>query len=410
MRHDAGVPPRPSRELSRREARRLALAAQGFARTPPDAPPHRRHQRPVLRHTPLLQIDSVNVVARAHYLPAWSRIGGYPRELLDRMAYRDHELFEYWGHEASLLPVELHPMLRWRMRRARENFETWGRIARLARERPGYVEQVLREVEQVGPVTAGELAVVERRAKEHWGWNWSDEKTALEYLFWTGAVTAADRRGFERVYDLTDRVLPREVLDRPTPTEAEAQAALLLRAAAACGVATVGELADYFRIKAPAARPLVAELAAAGELEQVQVEGWRHPGYLLPGSVVPRRVAARALLVPFDPLVWERARALRLWGFDYRIEIYLPPGRRRYGYYVLPFLLGDALVARVDLKADRAHGVLRVRGAWAEPGAPEATAAGLAAELTAMAAWLGLSGVDVEARGDLTAPLRAALA
>ncbi len=409
MRHDARVPRRPSYDLSLREARRLALAAQGFAQGRPAAARDRRHLRRVLRHTGVLQIDSVNVLLRAHYLPAWSRIGGYPRALLDRMAYRDRELFEYWGHEASLLPVELHPLLRWRMRRARDSYETWGRMARLAQQRPGYVAQVLREVERVGPVTAGELAAVERRAKDGWGWNWTDEKTALEYLFWTGDVTTADRRGFERVYDLTERVLPRHVLERPTPSEAEAQAGLLLRAAAAYGVATVGELADYFRIKPPTARPLIEQLVAAGELDQVRVEGWRHPGYVLPGVVVPRRVSARALLVPFDPVVWERARTLRLWGFDYRIEIYVPPARRRDGYYVLPFLLGDSLVARVDLKADRQDGVLRVRGAWAEPGAPAQTPAELAAELAALIPWLGLDGVDVEPRGDLSASLAAAL-
>jgi uncharacterized protein YcaQ len=210
------------------------------------------------------------------------------------------------------------------------------------------------------------------------------------------------------VYDVTQRVLPRRVVEAPTPSQDEAQRALLLLAARAHGVATVAELADYFRIKVPEARPLVAELVAAGELEEVRVEGWRSPAYVVPGAAVPRRVHARALLAPFDPLVWERSRIANLFGFDYRIEIYTPPEQRRYGYYVLPFLLGDALVARVDLKADRQAGVLRVRGAYAEPGAPAETPAELAAELAAMAGWLGLSAVDVELRGDLATALRAA--
>ena len=399
---------RGSGALSLAQARRLALGAQGFARPRP-AGVDRRHLRKLLSHTQLLQIDSVNVLMRAHYLPGWSRLGSYDRDALDRMAFRDRELFEYWGHEASLIPMALHPLLRWRMKRAEEKFETWGRMAQLAQERPGYVEHVLDSVRDHGPLTAGELAAEEECNTDHWGWNWTDAKTALEFLFWTGRVTTVTRRNFERVYDVSERVIPRHVLDQPTPTEEEAHRSLLLLAAKACGVGTAGDLADYFRIKTPQARPRLAELVDAGLLDEVAVEGWRNPGYVLPGAVVPRRVEARSLLVPFDPLIWERDRTERLFNFRYRIEIYVPQPKRVHGYYVLPFLLGDSLVARVDLKSDRQQGRLLVQGAFAEPGAPDHTAEALAAELRDLAGWLGLDGVAVARRGDFAAPLAAAL-
>src|SRR3954465_2763625 len=393
--------------LSLSQARRLAIAAQGLHRARRPGPTDRRRLRQVLRHTGLLQIDSVNVLQRAHYLPAFSRIGAYPTSLLDRMAYRDRELFEYWGHEASLLPVELHPLLRWRMRRAEEKFETWGRMAQLAREQPGYVEHVLDLVRETGPVTAGEIAAEEKRSKDHWGWNWSNEKLALEFLFWTGRVTTADRRNFERLYDVPERVIPADVLDAPTPTEEEAHRELLLRAARSCGVGTVGDLADYYRIRTPQARPRITELVEDGRLEEVAVESWRQPAYMLPGGALPRGADGRALLVPFDPLIWERDRAERLWGFRYRIEIYVPAVKRVHGYYVLPFLLGDQLVARVDLKADRPRKTLLVQAAYAESSAPPETADELALELGLLAEWLGLGAGEGRPRGDLAAPLAA---
>jgi hypothetical protein len=395
--------------LTAAAARRLAIVAQGLNEPRPVVTPDRRHLRRVLRYTSLLQIDSVNVLARAHYLPSFSRLGPYSTTVLDRMAYRDHELFEYWGHEASLLPIDLHPLLRWRMKRAEDGLGTWQGVARIARERPEYVEEIYAEVRDRGPISAGELATDEIRTKEEWGWNWSDSKTALEYLFWTGRIAAANRRNFERHYDIAERVIPRAVLERPTPTEEQAHRELLLVAAQAHGVGTLGDLADYFRIRVPQARPRVAELVEAGALEQVAVRGWAQPAYLLPGTILPRRVAARALLVPFDPLVFERARTERIFGFRYRVEIYVPPPKRVYGYYVLPFLLGDALVARVDLKADRESGVLRVQAAWAEPAAPPETAEELAAELRTMAGWLGLDDVVAMPYGDLSAALATAL-
>jgi uncharacterized protein len=395
--------------LSPRQARRVALAAQGFTRPRPTTPVNARGLRRLLEHTQLLQIDSVNVLQRAHYLPGWSRLGAYSTATLDAMAYKRRELFEYWGHEASLMPMELHPLMRWRMRRAEQKFETWGRLAKLAQERPDYIEHVYGTVRERGPVTAGELAEEERRGTDHWGWNWTDSKVAIEFLFWAGRVAVLERRNFERRYDMPERVIPADVLALPTPSEEEAHRELLVRAARACGVGTVSDLADYFRIRNPLARPRIAELVEDGRLVEVEVHGWRHPGYAVPDLVVPRKSARRALLVPFDPLIWERDRTERLFGFRYRIEIYTPAEKRVHGYYVLPFLLGDALVARVDLKSDRQAQVLRVQGAFAEPGAPPHAAEELAAELRELARWLGLDGVAVTPRGDLAVALARAL-
>jgi uncharacterized protein len=396
--------------ISLASARRLALAAQGLAAPRREIVADRRHLRAVLRHTGLFQIDSVNVLARAHYLPAFSRIGPYPQRLLDGMAFRHRELFEYWGHEAALLPVALHPLMRWRMARGERLVDRWGRIGRLVRERPGYVDWVHDEVVARGPVTAGEVAEDEKRGTEEWGWNWTDAKTALEYLFYAGRVAISNRRNFERHYDLPERVLPASVLAVPTPTEEAAHRELLLLAARFHGVGTAADLADYFRIGTVAARPRLAELVEDGRIEQVEVRGWQHPAFMLAGAKLPRRAAGRALLVPFDPLVWERSRAERLFGFRYRLEIYTPAHKRVHGYYVLPFLLRDALVARVDLKADRAIGTLRVRAAWGEPGAPDDTVPALADELALLASWLELDAVVVEDRGDLASALSLAVA
>ncbi|MGH8901729.1 MAG: winged helix-turn-helix domain-containing protein [Egibacteraceae bacterium] len=393
--------------LSLAAARRIVLAAQGFATPRPKGVVDRRHLRRVLRHTGLLQIDSVNVVTRAHYVPAFSRLGPYPRAALDRMAWgspvRNRELFEYWGHEASLLPVDAHSLLRWRM--ARAGHEAWGWMVRLAREQPAYVQSVLGEVCARGPIRACELPD-DRVERGRW-WNRSAAKHALEFLFWSGEVTATARTAsFERVYDLPERVLPKSVLDAPTPTEEAAYRALLLRAAASLGLGTARDLADYYRLRIPLARARLAELVEDRALLPVRVEGWRELAYLDPGARRPRVVNARALLAPFDPLIWERSRIERLFGVHYRIEIYVPAPQRRYGYYVLPFLLGDRLCARVDLEADRQAGVLRVLGCWHEPdAAPAQVAEPLATELADFARWLGLSRVEVADRGDLAPAL-----
>jgi hypothetical protein len=392
------------------QARRLAVAAQGLgghgpSRQRPVAAADRRHLRKVLAHTSLFQIDSVNVLARAHYLPAYSRLGSYDPAVLDGMAYKHRELFEYWGHEAALLPVELQPLLRWRMKRAEAGLGTWKGVARIAQERPDYVEQVYDDVAARGPITSGQVAEDTARSSENWGWNWSPAKTALEYLFWCGRITTASRKNFERRYDLPERVLPRHILGVPTPDEAEAHRELLMIAARCHGVGTAGDLADYFRITVPQARPRIAELVEAGRLEAVSVAGWTQPGYVLPGATVPRKVVGGSLLVPFDPLVWERDRTERLFSFRYRIEIYVPAHKREHGYYVLPFLLGERLVARVDLKADRATKALLVQAAWVEPDAPPHTAVALAAELRLMADWLQLDDVVVAGKGDLAKSL-----
>jgi uncharacterized protein YcaQ len=395
-------------------ARRIALGAQGFADARPGGRPDVRHLRRVLRRIGLIQMDSVNVLMRAHYLPLYSRLGPYPTALLDRaFGAAPRELFEYWAHEASLVPVELQPALRWRMAEAEKH--AWGGMKRLARERPDFVRWVLSEVRDRGPVTARQVSDDAPRSKQDWGWNWSDAKIALEWLFWSGEISSAARlASFERRYDLTERVLPPAVLATPTPEPAEAYRALVRVAAGALGVATETDLRDYFRLPVVAARQAVADLVDAGELLPVQVDGWAKPAFLDPAARLPRRVDARALISPFDPLIWERARTERLFGFRYRIEIYVPAHKRVHGYYVLPFLLDEALVARLDLKADRAAGVLRVPAAWAEPvlvdGGPARIAAELAEELHALAGWLGRSAVAAPERGDLAAPLAAALA
>jgi uncharacterized protein YcaQ len=396
--------PRRRARLSAAEARRVVLGAQGLAVPRPAGEPGARQVRAMVERLGVVQIDSVNVLQRAHYLPAFSRLGPYPLEALDRLAYyAPRRLFEYWGHEASLLPVRLQPHLRWRMERAAD--EAWGGMRRVHRDRPELVARVLEDIRALGPVAASEIADEERPKRTGPWWDWSDVKRAVEFLFWSGQVTSARRRGFERLYDVPERVLPAEILAVPTPPVEDAQRELVRTAARACGLATERDLRDYFRLPVADARARVAELAEAGELVPVAVEGWRETAYLHAGARVPRRAGTAALLAPFDPLIWERARTARLFGMRYRIEIYVPAPKRVHGYYVLPFLLGDTLVARVDLKADRQAGVLRVQAAHAEPGAPADTPEALRAELELMAGWLGLEGVAVEPQGDLAARL-----
>ncbi|MEV1286949.1 crosslink repair DNA glycosylase YcaQ family protein [Micromonospora sp. NPDC049679] len=397
--------------LSLSQARRIALAAQGFTDPPPGGVPDLRHLRRVLGRVGLLQMDSVNVLQRAHYLPLYSRLGPYPTALLDRAAYgRPRELFEYWGHEASLIPVALQPALRWRM--AAAHTHAWGGMRRIAVEQPELVAWVLDEVRAKGPLTAAEIEHDAPRETGNWGWNWSAVKRALEFLFWAGEVTAASRNSaFARVYDLPERVLPPAVLAAPTPEPADAYRRLVEVAARALGVAAEPELRDYFRLPLRAARTAIAELVEAGALGPVRVQGWRQPAFLHADARLPRWVRANTLVSPFDPLIWERARTERLFGFAYRIEIYVPAPQRVHGYYVLPFLQGDRFTARVDLKADRKAGVLRVPAAWGEPdAAPAETVPALAAELRRLAGWLGLAEVAGPLAGDLAGPLAAALA
>jgi len=393
--------------LSLAAARRIALAAQGFGRSRP-TDPGPRQVRDLVRRLGVVQVDSVNVVARTHYLPGFSRLGDYPRAALEDAAWgRKPALFEYWGHEASLMPVETQPLLRWRMARARAG-EMWTGLSRFGRERADYIDTVLAEIERRGPVTGADFATGPRGAPG-W-WSWSDGKRALEWLFWAGLITTRTRRGFERVYDLTDRVLLPNVRDAPTPSEADAQRELVRIAARALGVATASDLRDYFRLPLADSRARVAELVEAGELMPVTVRGWRHPAYLWPEARRPRRVETQAVLSPFDNLIWTRDRTERLFGVRVRLEIYTPAHKRVHGYYVLPFLQNEAVTARVDLKSDRKARRLLVQAAWAEPEATPETPTRLADELSLMARWLDLDGVAVVGPGDLASRLADALA
>ena len=389
--------------LSRSQARRIALGAQGFSTPRPTGRVDRRHLRRVLRHLGIVQIDSVNVLVRSQELPLFARLGPHPRSLIPE-ATAAGELFEYWVHEACHVPVEQHRLYRWAM----EGHPRWTRMRAFAAERPELIRAVLDRLADEGPLVAADLAM-RTGPKGQW-WDWDDGKYALEHLFRTGEVAATRRPSdFARVYDLAERVVPASALDAPTPTEHDAKKELLELAASYHGVGTAADLADYHRLSHT--RPHLAELVEEGRLEVVEVEGWTRPAYRHPDARLPRRIGARALLSPFDPVVWFRDRAERLFDFHYRIEIYTPAERRVHGYYVLPFLLGDDLVARVDLKADRPARRLLVRGAFAEPDVDQdEVASELADELELMAGWLGLDdGVVVEPNGDLAPALAAAV-
>lgn len=385
------------RTISIQQARRFALAAQGLDRPRPTGRIDVRHFRRVVDDLGVIQLDSVNVFSRAHYMPFFSRLGDYRRDALDQWLWRSQEMFEYWGHEASLMPVARHRLFRWRM----DGNHGWDRVRQIRRDHPGYMDSVLEQVKERGPLQTADLHDPgERDASSMWGW--SKGKVALEALFMEGHVTAADRPNFVRMYDLTERVVPHEHRRAQGLEQDEAQSELLMLAARSMGVATTADLADYYRVRMPQARPLVRKLASEGRLVEVEVDGWDGPAYLHPEARLPRSVEGRALLSPFDNLIWFRDRVERIWDFHYRIEIYVPAAKRVYGYYVLPFLLDGELVGRVDLKTDRNAGRLLVRGAWAEPEVDkDQVAAELAAELTLIAKWLGMDGVEVSENGDL---------
>jgi uncharacterized protein YcaQ len=403
---------RTASSLSKREARWLALAAQQLG-PPRPRRATRRHLEELAVRLGAIQLDAINVLERTQFLVPWSRLGGYAIADLLALSGRAGLLFEYWGHAASLLPVARQPLFRWRMATFSgalggtaytARWRAWGEV------HAAYVASVLAEVRERGPLAAGQLSDPRRRDGEWWERR-SVGRQALEWLFARGELAAWRNDRFERVYDLPERVIPREVLARPEPTRDDAQRALLLAAANALGVGTLADLADYYRIAKPQAGARVAELVEAAELEPVEVEGWAETAYCPVGASVARPTREHAtLLSPFDSLIWERRRTRRLFGFDYRIEVYTPAARRRHGYYVLPLLLGDALVARLDLKADRRASVLRVEGAWAEPDAKRgAVAAAAAAELDLLRVFLGLDGIHVGPRGDLATGLRAEL-
>jgi len=390
--------------MTRAQARRVAIVAQGFA-DPRPAPGEAtmRHVQRVVDRVAVIQIDSVNVLTRSQYLPFFSRLGPYDTSLLDRA--RDvapRRLVEYWAHEASLIPPSTWPLLNFRMSRALS--DSWGGMQRVARQRPDLVQAVLAEVISRGPLTSRQL----EKALEHdlprdrtgWGWNWSLVKSAVEHLFWSGQISSAGRTSqFERRYASLERVLPKTVAAQSIqpsrrPTDLDAFRQLMLIAARAHGVGTEQCLRDYFRLKPEQSRPALTALVASGDLVPVTVDGWRRPAYLHRGARIPRRVHAEGLLSPFDSLIWQRERTLALFDFHYRLEIYVPAHLRVHGYYVLPFLYGDALVARVDLKADRAANVLRAYAIHWEPGAPPEATGALERHLASMASWLGLGSVD----------------
>lgn len=405
--------------LSLSEARRLAVASQGFGSRP--ATPSVGHLRKLAARLHAFQIDSVNVLARAHYVPAFARLGPYPMDALDALAYRKRELFEYWGHAACLLPISLYPLVRYRMHT--EQTQEYMRS-----ERGASMAKVYAEVAERGPIAAAELSNPGKRSGNWWGWG--DGKATIEHLYNSGLVAIAGRRGFERLYDIAERVIPRAALDASPPPREEAMKQLICLGAKAYGVGTFGDITGYLMIDGwrdrlpsgpywerpkgpegrrakPIAKRLVSELVDEGRLLPAQVDGWREPAYIHPGVRVPRSVHAIALVTPFDSLVWERSRMERLFGMKYTIEIYTPEPKRVYGYYVFPFLLGDTLVARCDLKADRQRKVLMVQSAFLEPGQDARhVVPGLTGELRQMQAWLELDRIEVAERGDLAAKLR----
>ena len=407
--------------LSAAEARRLAIASQAFGARP--AKPTIGHLRELAARIHAFQIDSVNVLARAHYVSPFARLGAYPVGALDELAYEKRELFEYWGHAACLLPVSLYPLFRYRMDKHRDWTEKFMRSPRGA-----YMAAAYAEIAERGPIAASELSKAGKR-KGNW-WGWSVGKLTLEHLYDTGLLAIAGRRGFERLYDLAERVIPRAARDAPVPAREQAMKELILLSARAQGVGTLEDLRTYFYVDGwsdrsgpvpwrwtrqrgrtkPIAARLFAELVEEGRLVPATVAGWKEPAYLHPGARVPKAVNATAFVTPFDSLVWDRARLKRLFGMDYTIEIYTPVAKRKYGYYVFPFVLGDKIVARCDLKADRSRGVLLARSAHLEPGHDaRRVVPAMARELETMRNWLELDSIEVANRGGLAAKLRRAL-
>jgi uncharacterized protein YcaQ len=392
--------------LTAGQARRIAVAAQGFAEPKPRGPVTRAHLRRLISRIQVLQLDSVSVAVRAHYAPVFSRLGPYDRDVVDRAAWSHSArsprlLVEYWAHEAALMAVDDWPLLRWRMREYTHG--RWG--THIVKKNPQLADDIVAAVEELGPSTAGQIEEhvgAEQRGRKGPWWDRSDTKWVTEALFASGVLTTATRVGFARHYDLTERVLPPDVVAREVDDD-EAIRELTLRAATALGVATEPDIRDYFRLSPKQTKPALAKLVADGELEAVEVEGWTAPAYLPAGQSVPRVERGTALLCPFDPLIFFRPRVQRLFDFHYRIEIYVPAAKRQFGYYVWPFLLDGRLVGRVDLKAERTRDALHVIGAFTEPEQDKARVAkALAAELQSTASWLGLTEVTVGTNGDLT--------
>lgn len=387
--------------LSAAQARRIALGAQGFRDPRPGGRVDRRHLRRVMGRLGLLQLDSVPVVMRTQYMPLFARLGPYEPDLLDRVAYADDEWFEAWSHEASLLPVESEPLLRWHKARCRDG-QTWGHLARFARDNGPYIDEVRAQVQQ-RRLAPAELENPRAVKGGDWWDGHSGGSLALDWLFRLGEVGVRRRPGFVKEFDLLERIIPPEIQALPTPTEEDAHRELLRRSAASFGVAAASDLVDYYRLPKKPAKDRVAELVEGGELIEVDVEGWDRPGYLHPDAARPRSIDACTFLSPFDPVVWCRDRGERLFDFRYKIEIYTPKDKRVFGYYVLPFLLGDRIVGRCDLKTDRADGVLRVLSGFSEVGVDrDETIEGMRRGLDDLARFVGVDGWTVSGdRGDL---------
>lgn len=378
----------------------MALAAQGFCDPRPTGRVDKRHLRRVMGRLKLLQLDSVPVIIRTQYMPLFARLGPYRTALLDEIAYGADEWFEAWTHEASLVPVETEPLLRWAKDEAAAG-GTWGHLAKFAAQEPAYVDSVLAQVDERGPLAASDLDDPRPQSGEWWG-SRSHGALALDWLFRIGAVGVRRTPGFEKRFDLLDRIVPAEIRALPTPTVADAQRELVRQSAEALGIATAGDVADYFRLKARDVRPLLDDLVESGELVHAEVDGWSKPAFVHADAARRKRPSRNTLLTPFDPMVWHRDRAVRLFDFEYRIEIYVPAAKRKYGYYVMPFLMGDRIAARLDLKTDRADGVLRVLGAFAESWAdPREVAESLTIALGDLAQLVGVDEVVLGTRGDL---------
>ena len=397
--------------LSLGQARRIAIKAQRADPGTARGVANRTDLRKLFDKLGVLQIDSVNILARAHTLPAFSRLGDYDLADLDHLAYggKRRKLFEYWGHAASLMPVHLQPLFRWRMKEAEEGKRIYAGLSRFAKANRSLIQDLRREIEQRGPSAVGDFDAHENR-KGGW-WGWSDAKSALEWLFWTGQLTTSKRGPtFERIYDIPERVLPPAVLNSPTPDDADAKRSLIEHSALALGVGTEVCLRDYFRLDPVSSRNAIRELVESGTLHEVQVDGWKKPAYTHVKTPCPRKVDACSLLGPFDPLIWHRDRAEFLFGARIKLEIYTPKPKRKYGYYVLPFLFGDRIVARVDLKADRDAKVLQILSTHGEPGIPvDSYIPALADELRLMARWLALEHIEAARVGDSAEALRQAL-
>ena len=402
--------------LLNQDVKRIAIRAQGLSGKRSETPATLDDVSRSIRAMGLLQIDSVNVCVRSHYMPLFSRLGNYDQGLLDQLAYKEKSIFETWAHAACFVPVEDHRLFRQRMgtedlqqRIARMVKEKPGhRISKLVTERPGFLEDVLDQVRNRGELTASDLEGAGKRSGPWWGY--TSGKIAMEWHFAVGTVSIADRRNFARYYDLTERVIPAEYLNGSTPSIEESHREMMRLAVQAHGVGTAEDFADYYHLKNAQAKARLGELAESGEIQMVNVEGWDEPAYAPLNIESTEPANARALLTPFDPLVWNRDRIERIFDFFYRIEIYVTEPKRQYGYYVYPFVLDDDLVARVDLKAERDKSVLRVKGAFAEEGQDqENVAANLADELRLMASWLGLKRVVAGRKGNLIPELRSAL-